>query len=269
MKFYYIITSFFILSFGFAQHKEQTTSDFLPTDSIKVDSKNNLIKFNVFILSAPNFSLQYERNIFKKKSVGISFNYIGHQKLPFYRLMAKRLGNHEYTKEQLRNISLEGYSISPEFRFYFGKENFKGFYISPFVKYSMYNVNFPLQYKVNSFYEKINFKGNLNAFTAGISLGFQWKIANNLYIDWLVIGPNIGYSNNFLHANKHLSKNEQIAINESLDMIKSNLGTVNNIIGIKIPAVDFSHEVNDKGAKIKVNEKWAEVKLSIGIGYRF
>lgn len=267
MQQYILVLLLLTSCFSYSQEKKDNSFFY-----VENDNRNNLLKANFLFLAIPSVSIQYERKVFKKSSVGVTLNYTGEQDIPFIGIINKRLGNHEFTKNQLKNVRYNSKSISPEFRFYFGKEAFKGFYIGPFLRYAFYNIKFPLDYKVEAadiLYSKIDFKGNIKAFTAGVSIGAQWEILNNCYIDWLIVGPHIGFSKEYLYANKQLSRKEQIAIEESLTIIKDNLQTLNKIPGLNIPNVDFDHDVNENGAKIKFNEDWAGIKMFLGFGYRF
>jgi hypothetical protein len=287
MKFYFLFTFFLIANTIFSQEndfnrlnnsdlnkvlKERNNDSLQYLDKKSTLVKNNLIKVDFFILSQPGFSLQYERKIFNKTAAGIAFGFTGNQKMPLYNILVERKINDKFVKRQLDNVRFNSFSIAPEIRFYFGKDVFKGFYIAPFVRYAFYNISFPLEYKVDQIdklYNKIDFKGNLNAITAGVSLGAQWNIYKNFYLDWLIIGPHIGKSKEYLYANKSLSLREQHAISKSLNLIQNNLQSINNIAGINIPVFNYDYDINDNGAKIEFKERWAGIRMFVGVGFRF
>lgn len=272
MKYLYFFYLFLIGDFAFAQFETIQDSSIIVIKPEEKNERNNLIKANILFLAFPSVSIQYERKVFNKNSIGLSVNYTSNRNIPFLNLINRQLGDSEYTKNQLHNISINSTAISPEFKFYLGKEAFKGFYIGPFIRYAVYDVKFPMDYKVeyiNYINERIDFKGRLNTFTTGISFGAQWEVLNNFYVDWLIVGPHLGFSKNSLTAHKELSERQQNAISQSLNIIKDNLQTVNNIPGVNVPNINFNYEVNNEGARIRFNEQWAGIKMLLGFGYRF
>ena len=241
-------------------HEEVTN-----TDINKVTNKN-LIKLNLLALAVGNFSLQYERLITKKTVVALSAGFTPERGIPFYSSFESAIDNQD-TKDQLKGIKYSNYSITPEIRFYLGKEGFKGFYIGVFGRYTSYDVKFPLQYEsvlsgipnIPGQYipkESIGLDGNIRAFSGGITLGAQWKLSNKIYLDWLIIGPHFGSSKGDLKANKKLTVIEQQEINDAIS-------------DLDIPMLDYTYEVNSDGARMKFDGPWAGVRTSLGIGYRF
>lgn len=245
----------FILSLFFQKGltQEIKSTKYLENKS-DIENKNS-IKLNALSLAIGNISLQYERAIGSKVTIGTSVNYMPKRGLPFSSKI-EDLVNDETTVSQLQKIRLSSFSITPEVRYYFGKEIFRGFYVAPFLRYGTYSLQFPVNYTYENQNLAIDLEGKINAFSVGIAVGAQWKIARNFYLDWLIIGPHYGNSNGSLAAYKDLNKYEQAAINQAFS-------------ALDIPVIDYSYEVNDKGAKVKIKGPWAGVRASIGFAYRF
>lgn len=251
MKSFKILVALLIGQFAFAQESVDSENASILKE---VDSKN-LIKINALALVTGNFSVQYERSISKKITVGGSVNYMPNRKLPFSNKIEDFV-NDETTVSQLQSIELSSFSITPEVRYYFGKEVFKGFYIAPFIRYGSYSLKFPVNYTYENQSLAIDLDGKVNAISGGIAIGAQWKIAKDFYLDWMIMGPHYGFSNGNLSGNQNLNEYEQMAINEALN-------------DLDIPLIDYTYEVNDRGTKINIKGPWAGLRASVGIGYRF
>lgn len=233
----------------------------------KFSDKKNLVKLSFPVLNQPSFSLQYERNIYKKITIGTSVNYTAKQEFFILKAIANKNISNEFVKNQLSNIKTTIFSITPEVKMYLGKKVFKGFYISPFIRFSNYNVDFPLQYiedELEKHYQEVSFSGKFKTVTYGLSFGAQWNVYKNFYVDWLIIGPHIGKSNERFILDSNLSSLQQKGIKKSLGLIKTTIEETNGI-----PNINFDYTVNEKGGEIKIKNPWAGVRLQLGIGYRF
>lgn len=229
--------------------------------------KKNLIKLNFPLIHQPALSLQYERNINKKISAGLAFSYTGEREFLFLKLFREKEIDNNFVNNQLEKIKSKSWSVTPEVKFYFGKDAFTGFYIAPFIRYTKYDIKFPLDYleeEINNHYQQVNFTGKSNTITYGVSIGAQWKIYKDFYIDWLIVGPHFGKGTEKLRLNSDLSQTQQDAIIKSLEIIKSNYNEIDGY-----PKVDFDYSVNNKGGEIRIRNPWGGVRLELGIGYRF
>ncbi|RRJ93276.1 DUF3575 domain-containing protein [Paenimyroides tangerinum] len=243
--------------FGFSQNNLPTTTEeeVVSEKVTEINENKNLVKLNLLALTMGNFSFQYERSIGSKFTIGGSINLMPNRKLPFSKKI-ESLVDDKTTAAQLQGIRLSSFSITPEARFYLGKQVFKGFYVAPFFRYGSYSLKFPLNYTYENQDQSINLDGKVNTISGGLAIGAQWKIAKNVYLDWLIMGPHFGSAKGNLTGNKALNADEQAAIAESLN-------------DLDIPVVDYEYEVNANGAKAKIKGPWAGVRASIGIGYRF
>ena len=248
-------------------NKTNNRSTTLRTENLK--SRKNLVKISIPIINFPAISFQYERHIWRKQAIGLSLIFVGKQQFPALKILAHRLDNDEddYAKQQLKRIQFENFSLTPEWKFYFGKEVFQGFYIAPFIRYAHYKIKFPLQVlenKIEKHHRHVNFNGDFNTITYGVSIGAQWKIYKNVYLDWLIVGPHLGHAKNTLYANTKFSKAEQESILYSLNRLKQSID--NEQIGDKI---HLNYEVNDDGAEIRFKNPWLGIRMQVGLAYRF
>lgn len=218
-------------------------------------NRKNLIKLNGLALSTGTVSIQYERLITEKFTIAANVNYMPKEKLPFLSSIESLIDDAE-TNKQIKNAKLGSFSFTPEAKYYFGKEEFKGFYIAPFIRFASYNLDLPISYDYEGNKESINIDGKVNTFSAGLAFGAQWKLSKDFYLDWLILGPHYGSSNGDLSGNRTLNQEEQDAVNKSLK-------------DLDIPMVDYSYEVNSQGAKAKLSGPWAGIRTSLSIGYRF
>lgn len=218
-------------------------------NSAKTDEGKNLVKINLASLALKTFSVQYERAIHKKISVGMGLRLMPKGSLPFS-------SSFDSIDEQLGSLELGNIAITPEVKFYMGKGVFKGFYVAPFLRYANYNASINYEFQSGNTTENIPLSGNLNTFTGGVLLGAQWRIANNVYFDWSIFGPQYGFSSGELAGVKTLNAQEQQDLRDELN-------------GIDLPVGKVESTVTANGAKLKFDGPWAGIRANIGIGYRF
>lgn len=215
----------------------------------------NLVKLNALALTTGTVSVQYERLITPKSAIGISLNLMPKRRIPFLG-MAESYIDDPSTFNQLKNSRISTFSITPEYRFYLGKEAFEGFYIAPFFRYASHNAEFPVTYYYQGNEQSVTIDGKLNAFSGGIAFGAQWKITDKLYLDWLIAGPMFGRAKGNLSGIAELTDNEVAEVNDALR-------------DLDIPMVEYQYEVNNSGVNVNVRGPWAGIRAAIGMGYRF
>lgn len=245
-----IFASIFILAAHLGVAQEQTLEEEKP----QIENKN-MVKLNLLALTTGNISLQYERLITPKTTVGVTVNVMPSKGLPFSSSI-ESLVDDKTTSAQLQQVSVSSFSVTPEIRFYLGKEGYKGFYIAPFLRYGKYNVDFPVNYDYEGTEQNIMIDGTVKAFSGGFAIGAQWRVYKEFYLDWMIMGPHYGSAKGTLEGKKAINENEQAAIKKALN-------------DLDLPVVDLEYEVNDSGAKAKLDGPWAGIRASIGIGYRF
>ena len=243
-----------------AQQTEETFSEVK-----EIVPGKNMMKVNLTSLALKNYSLQFERAIARKISVGLGVRYMPEGTLPFKSLakeFIKSGGGDDHAIEQIDNFRLGNFALTPEVRFYMGKEVFRGFYIAPFARYATFNVNFPFMLdtedtngKTTS--ERIDLKGDLSTIAGGILIGAQWKLSKVVYLDWSVLGPHFGNANGNIVGKKNLTPDEQ-------DQLRTQLEDLKNIRFVK-----FTSNVDANGAELKVDGPWLGIRAGISLGFRF
>lgn len=248
MKKVIFLALLFVGQVGFSQEVE--------AEVVKEEkNKKNLVKLNAMALSVGNISLQYERLITPKFTLGASVNTMSERGLP-YSSKIEDIVEDKTTAAQLQGIQISSFSVTPEARYYFGKESFKGFYIAPFARYATYSLTFPVNYEYEGHEFQMDVAGKLTSISAGIAFGAQWEVAKNIYLDWMIVGPHYGSVKGDLTGTKSLNQYEKMAVEMAIDKLD-------------IPFYEYTHEVNDNGAKLKVDGPWAGLRASLAIGYRF
>ncbi len=231
----------------------------------------NMVKLNVLPLMSGKFAFEYERMIKERITVGGTVSFRPSKGLPFLSTVRDIVDN-EDLNEFLDGFKSGNFSITPEARFYTSKRGpFRGFYVAPYLKYTNYSLKAPLNYDLElttsgqTFNESgsIPVKGSLNAYTAGVSVGFNFRLMDNLHLDWRLIGPGYGFANGSLGGQKKLTIEEQEQIRKELDDIKDALSD--------LPvSVKMKYDVHGEGVDVKVSKSpWAGIRSGLSIGYRF
>lgn len=227
----------------------------LSLSAVYSQEKTNLVKLNLFPLTAGNLSIEYERPIAKRITVNGTLSWRPQASLPYKSIWESIVEDEEGV---LETAKLGAFSMTPEVRFYLGKKDvFKGFYIAPFIKYSHYNTKLNVSYDDEFGVEKnLPIEGGLNALTGGFSVGNQWHLSKNLSLDWRIIGPNYGFSNGKFESKTNLNSIEQQEIREQL-------GDLDLVI------VKTELEVNGDGATLRTKGGFTGIRTALSIGYRF
>jgi hypothetical protein len=226
------------------------------------EEPKNIVKLNVATLLLKTFSVQYERAMGRKTSLALGFRATPKSGLPFKSTVESLIDDDE-TWRNVRNIESGSFAITPEFRYYLGKEQLTGFYFAPFVRYSHYTAEMPFIYDITDpttntviAQDVMPLTGSMNTYTAGIMIGSQWKLSRKFYFDWWILGPNFGASKGKIDGTKNLSPFEQQDLRAQL-------------ADLDIPLTDYTYEVTDNGAKLDFDGGWAGVRAGLAIGFRF
>ncbi|MBC7934061.1 MAG: DUF3575 domain-containing protein [Rhizobacter sp.] len=229
---------------GFAQEEEEGLE------------KKNIIKLNLTALAFKNISIQYERAVGKRISVGGTVRFMPKGKLPFRSSVSDFADDAELDR-QLANTEIGNVAIMPEMRFYVGKRGvLRGFYLGPFVNFSRYDASLLYEYDDLLITKTIPLSGKVNTLTGGLMLGAQWKLSNALSLDWWILGPNYGVSRGDLTGKQTLTLSEQQSLRDEL-------------ADLDIPLTKFSYNVDANGAVINFKGPWAGVRAGICIGINF
>lgn len=233
---------------------------------IKVNNNpNNQLKINFLPLIWNTYSLNYERKLAKRFTFGITGNYKPQGKPPLKNYIQKMFGeldqNYLNNEFDIDRLEYSTWSISPEFKYYLGKSGaFKGFYIAGFAKYESLNIIYDYALEIETsdrhYLVDIPLKGDLLAFTGGLYLGVQFKLNENCYIDWQIIGGNFGSGKLDVSVFQNLTTEEQEKIKEFALNIQEELS-------------DINYDINEKGAKIWGAIPWVGLRTGLSLGYTF
>jgi hypothetical protein len=121
-------------------------------------AQENAIKINPLSAILATGNISYERVVGDKQSF--------------------QLGGY-YTGVKFSSTKITGYGVTPEYRFYLGKEALNSFYAAPYMRYQS------ISFKETEF----DSKATLSTFGGGLVIGRQWLIGESFTID-LFLGPN-------------------------------------------------------------------------------
>lgn len=219
------------------------------------ESRQSEVKINLFAFAFKSISVQYERQISRKTTIGLTFRVMPESRLPFKRGFKNLIGD-TATANQLDNFKTGNVSITPSIRFYLShKGAFHGFYIAPFLSYAHYTADLPYKY-YDGDYKTIPLSGSMNTYTGGFLLGAQWNLSSSVYLDWWILGPHYGISKGIASGTKSLSPTEQDALKFELD-------------NLDIPLTKTTNTVDENGATIDFSGPWAGIRSGLCIGIRF
>lgn len=218
----------------------------------------NLVKLNVGALFLKSFSVQYERAIAPKTSLALGLRIMPESNVPFEKTIENLIDDSD-TWERIKDFKTSNFAFTPEVRFYFGKDVFRGFYLAPFARIAKYTAEVPLTFDVEetNSRETILVNGDVTAVTAGLLVGAQWKLAKQIHLDWWIAGPNYGFSNGDLSGKRPLNAQEQEAVREELRDLED------------LAFVKPDYTVDENGFTGKVKGPWAGLRAGLSIGYRF
>lgn len=223
-------------------------------DEQQEPSSANILKINLGAIIAKNVSVQYERAIGKKTSVGLGIRFQPFSSLPFQNLVEDAVNDPDV---QIGNIKVGNFALTPEFRYYFGKTVFKGFYVAPYARYANYKMQAPVTYASLLTTKTAFFTGNISSFSGGVLLGSQFSLSKNFILDWWILGGHFGSSSGSLNFVASLTPPEQ-------DDIRSTLDEAN------IPLFNIEHDINSNGGVIRSEGAWLGFRgFALNLGYRF
>lgn len=221
----------------------------------------NFIRTNLTGILVKNYSLQFERVLNKRFSVGVELRLMPSTSLPFTKLISNSLGSDPDILSSLMNVRVSGSAITPSVKFYPTRKGYgRGFYISAFFRNATYKAERLDFYYDNSNGEKnsIQLKGEFTSNTVGLVLGKQWTIGRYFCIDWTIIGGHYGSARGLLTGknSEALSEADQQTVRDALN-------------GLEIPYTDKEVEVSANRSTLRLSGPWAAFRTGLAIGIRF
>lgn len=223
--------------------------------NIQEDDRRNMLKLNVLGFTSGSISLQYERLLAPKTSVALGMNIMPERDIPYFNFV-EDIVKDKGAIDLLKDVKMTAFSLTPEVRFYLGKEGLRGFYVAPFLRYDRFSVSLPVDYIYQNRLETVTINGNVDGFSAGLSFGTQWKLSEKLYLDCTFVGMSYGFASGELGGKRPLNAEEQAEVRKALD-------------AAEIKKIDYTYNVHEQGVDVKIKGPWANAKLCLAIGYRF
>lgn len=221
----------------------------------------SILKLNLPALALNTYQLQSEYLLHRKFSLVLSVRYMPSGKIPYSGKLASLID--EISKADLSNASLDNYAVSPEIRYYLGRNGMgRGFYLASFFRIARYrgsyadlSIDFELDIENGSYQRAVTIDGKLNSLTAGIYVGKQWRFARKFYLDWWIVGGSYGRGNGFFSADLPLDEAEQELIREELT------------VSTEYPLIRFQPRVNASGINTYVESFWAGIRTGLCLGF--
>lgn len=223
--------------------------------NIQEDDRRNVLKVNVLGFTSGSISLQYERLLTPKTSVALGMNIMPERDIPYFNFV-EDIVKDKGAIDLLKDVKMTAFSLTPEVRFYLGKEGLRGFYVAPFLRYDRFSVSLPVDYIYQNRLESVTINGNVDGFSAGLSFGAQWKLSERLYLDCTFVGMSYGFASGELGGKRPLNAEEQAEVRKALDEAE-------------IKKIDYTYNVHEQGVDVKIKGPWANAKLAVAVGYRF
>jgi hypothetical protein len=211
-KTFTILTIVFFLSFPFIDVKGQEQ------EQPKEKQYKNVIRYDLsgaLLMGFDNYIVfGYERILKKNQSFSINAGPVA--------LAASSkdpLTINDYTLRT--HPKSNGFNVSVDYRFYLGKENKyappRGIYLGPYMSYNKFYRESVWSYASSGVPDKtVNTEMDLKIFSFGAELGYQFVLWKRMAIDFLLIGPGIGYYNIDLAVSGNLTTDEKQKLRDAV-----------------------------------------------------
>ena len=205
-----------------AQTKEE------PEKMDVIPLKRNIIRYNLsgsFLLGFDkSIVFGYERIVNKNQSFSINVGSVA--------LAKSRRDSVSGDEFRSRNEpKSSGFNLSFDYRFYLRKENKygppRGAYIGPYFSYNHFLKENSWSY--DSAHKTVNSRMSMNIYTAGIELGYQLLLWKRFAVDFVLVGPGIGYYKINLKTTAVLTEDERQKLGEA----------VKQVITEKLPGLNY------------------------------
>lgn len=237
---------------------------------------HNIVNANITSPLFGMWNFSAERILTKKISVKAGISTSPTRSIPQIDLVSeyasKQVDSDDIDISFLKDITYNSFNFTPELRLYLGNGYGKGFYFSPYYRYSTLNVdNFTYEDEVDGNIENVNLTGNFKTHSFGLMVGNQWLLGKkkNLVIDWNIIGIQFGTSNGAINGaingkySGALTASDRQNIQDSFDELFEDLHKDN-------PLVKGSAKIhNDNSLDINAKFPWPFMRSSVSIGFRF
>ncbi|MEM7371516.1 MAG: DUF3575 domain-containing protein [Bacteroidota bacterium] len=146
-------------------------------------TQHNVVKISPLKLAIRTFAISYEHTFTDKIAVGLGTNFF--LRTDFNEGLAGSISNLDTTGNfSSTAINLNGFTFTPEFRYYPGGKAPQGFFLDPFVRFLQYKTAVDAVFNDNAEVSNIESNFRFRALGPGFSLGYQWIIAERFSIEW-------------------------------------------------------------------------------------
>jgi hypothetical protein len=195
-----------------------TTEETQPKPKKDGTRAKNAFKINLSSLAFKNYHFMYERALGKKFSIQIAYRTMSKGSLPYQdRIKEQVFGDDpdiSYDKMLMGNTA-----ITPEIRFYMGRNYLKGVYFAPYARFSTFDLTVPVKYNGGLGQKEALFTGEIKSTSFGGYFGWQTRLGKILVLDLWIIGGHYGNSSGDLNATftPALNGQERTALQDVLD----------------------------------------------------
>lgn len=218
--------------------------------------KKNIIKWNLtpFVLwDSRNINLSYERVLNPYRSFSVNAG--------IFLLPTSGIYDSLNIESALKQ---NGLTVSGDYRFYIKNRNLKqapdGLYWGPYASFHNYRFENEINLLNNPDFDgNLLLDGNINIFSAGAEIGYQFIIKERLSIDLVFIGPSLSvYTGGLKLEGEVESDDYEDYLNAIRDILVGKLPILGDLIS--------KGEFNDNGASASIG---FGLRYLIQIGYRF
>ncbi len=230
------------------------------------DFNQHIIKLNVPAVVARNFSFQYEYGIKENMSVALGFRFMPKGPIPLSGLFENIGQSDDATgdgrsafSEFLDQGRMSNWALTPEFRYYFGKQPLSGFYIAPYLRFGGFNIDWTYDFE-NSEGEmqEAPIEGRISTFSAGALVGAQWHLSEQFVLDLWIIGPAYG-----------TMKINATATTDMTNLTPERRQEIEEDLSIEIFGNEVNTHINDDGIRANVRTPFAGLRTGVCIGFKF
>ncbi len=223
-----------------------------------VDYKKNVIRWNMtpfLIWDKRNINIGYERVVKPYRSFSVNAGYF----------VLPSLVEDLYDSINIERTGKKwGFTVSGDYRFYFKNRNTRmapdGLYWGVYGSYHHYEFENTITVFNNELIDGTATLGsNINIFSTGVELGYQFIIKERLSIDLIFMGPSLSmYSKNFVLSGDLEADEESEYLQAVYDILTTTIPGFEQLIQDK--------EVSTNGANLSMG---FGLRYMIQIGYRF
>ena len=225
----------------------------------KDTSYNNTVRFNItnpLIFGSQSLIFGYERMIRDYQSFSINLGAASFPALVYDGGDTILLLNRTDYKDR-------GFHISGDYRFYLRSENKypapRGIYIGPYYSYNFFKRTNNWSLNTDNYQGDIQTDIILNIHTFGAQLGYQFVFWKRLSVDFLLMGPGIGFYGLNTRIGTDLSQEDEQLFFDAL----------NDYLSTKIPGYDRVIEAGEFRKTGSIKTTTVGFRYMVLVGFRF